>query len=732
MSSTWHPYSFRNRELTAHTRIAPTGNPLPASICTVDEGWEILLPGPPTRLGRYYASDLCRFFAEALGLSLRVRYLEGERPVAAPHTILLLPADDPLAPRLASEMAGAFYLSVKEDSITVVGKTERGTAQGVYYLEDAMRLLGLPCLGLEESEHAPLFSPRMTHSGTELDTFPDDYLAAVAHAGMDAIIVYAGHPDSHLHGFPDPDALWPGTGRGCCDFANLVWRAAGYGLDVYVYSQMICDRAPDAPDAHEYYDASFGRLFREAPGLRGLILVGESFEFPSRDPHTTGGRVQLKQKGDTRPSSGRYPSCDYPEMLSLVRDVVRAYTPDADIVFWSYNFGWTPAEARLSLIRTLPRDISYLVTFEVWERLSDEEGRRYSVADYSITYPGPCRIFREEAACAHECGLRLYTMGNTGGRTWDTGGCPYIPTPALWQERYAAIRRAKEEYGLSGLMENHHYGWLPSFLTLFAKNAFLTNGRPDAEMLAAIARRDFGGECGRAMEAWSFFDAGMRRLIPSVTDQYGPFRAGPTYPLLFFRTAKDLHPPRCPWAWHPAGGIWKLEYPDGVFGDVDNSLLRLSRVSETVASLERGVQTLAEGVAALGAPAGSEPSRQLAVARFLLATYVTAMHVMRWNVARRLLFALEAGESPARAEELYAALGITEPGKAALGAEMLGLLAAEEENVALGLMAYREDSSIGYEASMEYVFDEENAAWKLSELKLARAELSAYLNEKEG
>ena len=322
-----HDYSFRNRELCAYTRLAPTENTPAGGFAAIDETWEIVLPQSNDRLVRYFSGDLCRFFGDALGIYLRVRFSSDfAAELADPVHKILLCEECHAGIALGNVEATSFHLCVRADHILAVGKTVRGTAQAAYYLEDHMALYGRPVLDFEDARHAPLFSPRMTHSGTELDTFPDDYLAAVAHAGMDAIIVYAGHPDSHLHGFPDPDALWPGTGRGVCDFANLAWRAAGYGLDVYIYSQLICDRAPDAPDAWEYYDQSFGRIFREAPALRGLILVGESFEFPSRDPHTCGTRVQLRPKGDTRPSSGRYPSEDYPEMLSLVRDVVRTYT----------------------------------------------------------------------------------------------------------------------------------------------------------------------------------------------------------------------------------------------------------------------------------------------------------------------------------------------------------------------------------------------------------------------
>ena len=728
MNLNTHNYSFRNHSFNETKRLFATGNPVGEAPCLLTEDFEVVLPASDSRLARYYAADLSRFLNSAFGLALRIRFAEEIAPhLASPQRkILLLAEADAPALAVDSPMKGAFRILVTEDAVLIVGKTERGTAQGVYYLEDAMRLAGLPALAREEGVHAPLFSPRMTHSGTELDTFPDSYLEAVAHAGMDAIIVYAGHPDSHLHGFPDPDALWPGTGRGYCDFANLVWRAAGFGLDVYVYSQMICDKAPDDPEAYAYYDASFGRLFREAPGLRGLILVGESFEFPSKDPHTCGTRVQKRPKGDTRPSSGRYPSCDYPEMLSLVRDVCRAYTPDADIVFWSYNFGWTPKEARCALIERLPRDISYLVTFEVWERLLDEEGRRYNVADYSIAYPGPARIFCEEAEKAKECGLRLYTMGNTGGRTWDSGGAPYIPTPSQWQKRYEAIRKAQRDYGLVGLMENHHYGWLPSFLTLFAKNAFTTGGRSDEEMLRAIAVRDFGGEADRAMRGFALLDEGMSRVIPAMIDQYGPYRCGPTYPLLFTQTAAELRIPKKPWAWHPAGGIWRPVYPDEIFGDVDNTLLRLSRVRAAADRFGEGLALLETAARFAGVLSDGEASSIVAVTRYLYCSWVTARHVMEFNIAKRLLL-WEGEATPPREEELLSAIGLTARDGAGLAALLRRIIEAERENVALALTSWEADSSIGFEASMEYVFDHENAAWKLSELDRTLALLDDYM-----
>lgn len=724
-----HDYSFRNRDFTAVPPLSPTPNACGDRGVPIGEDWEIAVPRTDSRLFRYFTEDLRRFLEDAFGVSLRIRRVPDAPSYARTRRkcILLAREEDMPDCPVGSDEAGAYRIIVTESGVAVIGKTERGTAKGVYDLEDGMRLRGECSLLPGDRTRTPLFFPRMTHSGTELDTFPDSYLAACAHAGMDAVIVFAGHPDSNLHGFEDPEALWPGSGRGYCDFANLVWRAAGYGLDVYVYSDMICDVHPEDPEAEAYYDASFGALFRRCPGIRGLILVGESFEFPSHDPHTSGIRCQLRPAGETRVSPGWYPCEDYPQMVGLVKRTVRRYNPEADIVFWTYNWGWAEKEARLSLIEHLPRDISLLVTFDMWETFTGENGKPYRIDDYSISFPGPSKVFADEAEKAKEAGIRLYAMSNTGGRTWDSGAAPYLPVPFQWQKRYEALRSAHDRYGLCGLMENHHYGWLPSFLSLFAKNAFTSGGIPDGDMLSRIARRDYGGGAKKALAAWEQFSRGISRVIAANVDQYGPYRCGPTYPLLFGQTAGELEIPSVPWAWHKGGGIWNPVYPDPVFPDYESTLLRFARVREVRICFGEGLKLLEE--AGADAPLKEEILRQAAVARFLYCTYVTTEHVIGWTMASLLLSAAAEGDLPEGADAVLEALGLPDASPGSLAGYMRRTAEEETENVLRALECWRVDSSIGFEASMEYAFDDAAAEWKNRETERSLERLERYLTE---
>ena len=729
MNKTFCPYNFRNQDFSVNQRLHPNPNAEKSAGCVFSDDWDIVIPTTNSRLVKNYSQDLFSFFADAFGLCLHVRFVENykselENPK---RKIFLLTEAHQSGVCISSEQSGAFHIDVTADSVIIVGKSERGTAQGVYYLEDQMRLRGEAGILLENVEHAPLFSPRMTHCGFELDTFSDAFLSVAAHAGMDAIIVYAGHPDMNLHGFEDPDALWPGTGKGYCDFNNLVWRAEGYGLDVYIYSQIKCDIHPDDAEAADYYEQSFGTIFKKCPNLKGIIFVGESFEFPSKDPHTSGVRYQLKPQSDSRPSPGFYPSYDYPDLLKIVKNTIHAYNPSADIVFWSYNWGWAEKEARLALIESLPRDITLLVTFEMWEYLTDSQGDIYRIADYSISFPGPAQVFIDEAQKAKECGIRLYAMSNTGGRTWDIGSAPYIPVPQQWQKRYDALRVAKEKYGLCGLMENHHYGWMPSFLDLFVKNAFTTNSIPDNEFLEAIAKRDWGNAYPNVIKAWKLFSDGIAQVVASDIDQYGPYRCGPSYPLIFTQSQNELSFPSVTWAWHKGFEIWNPIYSDQVFSHVDNSIMRLRHVEKVTECFGKGVAILKKVFAGNELKERSSWVEQIAVADYTYCCYITATNVMRWNIAKQLLFAYNNDDMDIeKTEKLLKALSLSSYDRQSLVDYMCAIAQNEKQNVANALDCQRMDSRLGFEASMEYVFDPVTADWKNKETEESLLLLKQY------
>ncbi|HEV7213771.1 MAG TPA: hypothetical protein VGP33_01505, partial [Chloroflexota bacterium] len=354
-------YAFRKRLAVVHAPDWRDPAVLPGHAdAVVGEGWSVVVARDASALLLGVAQDLQDYLLISMGVSVLLRRVEDIAAATQPGSQSVVLATTRELPEEGATLtvARSYRLRSTADLIVICGFDERGAAQGSYFLEDQMNLRAAPFLAPADVQRQPLFSPRMIHSGWGLDEFPDAHLNAIAHAGLDAILLFVTGvdrtPDEHTH----RDGLH-GTGRHR-DIGDLIDRAAHYGLDVYLYSYLRSEKALSDPDAEAYYDSTYGALFQAYPQVKGVILVGESVEFPSSDPRTT-RRLRLTPSPDglpaDKPSPGWWPCTDYPEWLTLLKRVIRRHAPNAEIVFWTYNWGYAPEADRLALIRRLPEDI---------------------------------------------------------------------------------------------------------------------------------------------------------------------------------------------------------------------------------------------------------------------------------------------------------------------------------------------------------------------------------------
>ena len=224
--------------------------------------------------------------------------------------------------------------------------------------------------------------------------------------------------------------------------------------------------------------------------------------------------------------------------MNLLKKVVRQYNAKADIVFWTYNWGYQPEELRVKLIESLPTDMSLQATFEMFQPKYYGKSRG-KCADYTLSFEGPGDYFKSEAVAAKKRGVRLYSMTNTGGLTWDLGVIPYEPMPYQWIRRYKAMVKAHDDWGLCGLMESHHYGFTPSFISRLSNLVFLEPLEPMEEILEKILRAEFEEENYQAVDkGLGLWSEAIRHFTPSNLDQYGAFRVGPSYPFNLTRFNK--------------------------------------------------------------------------------------------------------------------------------------------------------------------------------------------------
>lgn len=690
-------FQFRQRLNAIHRpdRRAPGLQPDAGEVAIAD-GWHLVIEAAADDYTVGVAEDLQDYLFTSMQVStLLVREGSEAAAAVAGGTIRLTTAATCPACGEGLRVPRSYRLKVEAGCITICGADARGLGQGCYYLEDLLNLREGPFLSPREELREPLFQPRMIHSGWGIDQFPDSQLNAIAHAGMDAVLVFVKGPDK--------------TTTGYLDLNDLIDRAAHYGLDVYLYSYLLSERHPAAPDAEEYYESTYGALMRSCGRAKGIIFVGESCEFPSKDEHTT-GKLRLDptvdRSVDKRPSPGWWPCFDYPEWLNLLKRILRKYNPDLDIVFWTYNWGWAPEADRLALIANVPTDISVQATFEMFEDVV-KDGITTRCVDYTTSFAGPGKYFASEAQAAHERGLRLYTMSNTAGLSWDIGVIPYQPIPFQWDRRYQALRRAREQWGLAGTMDSHHYGWWPSFINELAKWAFWSPTPTTAEMAQQIAVRDFGAEAAPlVLKAWHHWSEAWTHYVPTNEDQYGPFRVGPAYPLLFQQEQEPF--PDAPYA-HFGNRILTTRYNPHKPEDLETEIGLLEKMA---AGFDAGLAHLQEALLLTPERKQAEANRMLGLGQFIRLCVQTTVNTKRWWLLKKALLEATGRDEAEKLLDKLIALG-----------------EAELENAAAAIPLVEADSRLGWEPSMEYMCDAEHLRWKLGQLRnVLEQELPAYVS----
>lgn len=693
-------YEFRKDLNCVHKKdrrdfsIKATGNEL-----AVENGWEIVIDSTASELVETTAKDLQDYFFVNMNVSVILKKVANITEFSGQkNSIIMATAKELKSFSGKFPEAKSYCLNVSKNNIIVCGSNERGMAQGSYYVEDMMNLKEAPILKQGEILRESLFSPRMTHSGWGMDEYPDAHLNAIAHAGMDAILVFAKYPDM--------------TTTGHLDFNDLIDRAARYGIDLYLYSYLKSLKHPSEKDAAEYYDSTYGKLLEACPRAKGIILVGESCEFPSKDVENTTGKLRdIIEDGilPAKPSPGWWTCFDYPEWLEMIKNTVRKYSPEAEIVFWTYNWGCTPEKDRLALINSLPEDVTLQVTFEMFEQRKFENAVK-PLMDYSITFPGPGKYFISESIAASKKNIRLYAMTNTGGRIWDFGTAPYVPVPQQWTKRHDAVLKAHEDWGLCGLMESHHYGFSPSMISELSKWRYWSPSFEISEVLEKIAIRDFGKAGAKyAIEAWRLWSDAMSKVPVTNEDQYGPLRIGAAYPFIFHpditRTFKSqvIDMPSIEHA-HFGGRIVKTFYHP--FENEQQSpgairfLIEIRALKNVISKWGNGINELEKALKTTPDNKKRKAQKMLGLGKFILTTLITTLHCKQWWILNQSLLS---------ERDVKTALSFVD--------KIENLLKTEITNAEQAIPLVDADSHLGWEPSMEYMTDSKHLEWKIKHSK---------------
>ena len=677
-------YEFRKRMLEVHKKdVRDFLLTVREDEFEIKDMTVISIPKDAQEVAVVAAQDFCDFLLKSMSVSAMVK----KGTSGAENKIELFLAEDKGIDLGEYKGYRGYRIDTDENGIKVYANDYRGMAQALYYLEFMMELRKAPFIKKGSVSRKPRFSPQMVHSGYGCDDYPDEHLNAIAHEGRDAILVFVKGVNLTTFGY--------------LDFNALIYRAKRYGIDVYAYSYLKSEVYPESEAAPAFYDSTYGELFKNCPEFKGVVLVGESVCFPSNTPK--------KPASDGIPSieeSSFYKPCpEYATLVRIIRDCCRKHNPDADIVFWTYNFNASPKEERVALINSLPTDITLQTTFTKSGRYK-LRGNVIGVADYSLVSEDPAESVVEEMKAAAERGIRLYVMANTAGLTWDFGTLPYEPFPYQWMRLYKNLFYAYENYGLCGLMESHHFGIYPSFISKLSKMCFELSTDSMQETLGMVLSAFFGEEniayTDAALQQWS---QAIRYITPTGEDQYGAFRVGPSYPFNFERIIKL---PSAPYA-HFGNSILVCEYcadiqarstviSKRIWGEIES-------LTEAKAYVDRGIKILEE----VENP-GEELERLINMGHFMSNYILTGINAKKWHTL------IVKFDSETDEEKVSAILD-----------EMEELLILERQNAVDTIQYVEKDSRLGWEPSMEYMTDKWHLEWKINHTDFViKKEIATY------
>jgi len=298
---------------------------------------------------------------------------------------------------------------------------------------------------------------------------------------------------------------------------------------------------------------------------------------------------------------------------------------------------------------------------------------------------------------------------------------PYEPFPERWTDRYNAMLKAREDYGLCGIMESHHYGYWPSFISKIEKLMFTQPLVADAEAIRAVACEYYGQQNAEAaIDAWHTISEALKYYPCSAENQYGPFRIGPAYPLVF---RYDVQIPTVPYAHFGGNTICFPDYASDGMYKISNGTTKIGLIQQRIpgeikamqtmhALLKEGHEKLEKLNDRLTGVRLADNLRLINMLKFMENTVITAIHVQQFYRQKCLM------RTQTEVDQLEATIK-----------EMIRIGEAEIANAEATIPLVEADSRLGWEPSMEYIGDARHLRWKIKQTKqVIESELPPYLD----
>ena len=661
--------------------------------------------------------------------------------LAKPESLPPVPTNDVTFVRAPLEGRESYRIDIGADGkVTITTEDDEGLRRAVYYYQDRVRAGDLaPCVRkpwvrnrIARCFFGPIKRPPLNHDELmdDVDYYPEPYLDRLAHEGINGLWLTVEWRDLAETSFTkrSPDAA-----RRLAKLRSTVDRCLKYGIKTWIFcieprrcgkddpllkehpelfgctvagESLMC---PLQPATQRYIEESVKDIFTQVPQLGGIMMISygerETTCLSRFDPLT--GRFN----GNCPRCAGLEPWRIHWETASAIMRGIRAAGSDAEYISWFYQPQVRPERGawNAEVARHLPDGVTLAYNFESGA-VKEQLGRLRNGGDYWLSYVGPAEGFRQVAEAGRQAGAPIGAKIQVGN-SHEVATVPFVPVPGLLYRKYKSMR----EMGVSTVLQCWYFGNYPGVMNKAAGElSFNSFDDDEATFLKRLAAPYWGKDAALVASVWQqLSDAYAEYPLSNDIQYYGPFHAGPAWPML-----ADV-------SLAPLARTWKPHDPPS--GDAIGEGLENHTIEEASILAAR----MANG-ARVRTPDGSDALKTLA------SRWGGDFERMRdIGVMKALALQFQSGSDifdfyRDRATALYESrvLGNTAAARAAV--RRMGKAVTREEAVTRELLPLaKSDSRLGFHSEAEaHQYHPAKLEWRLGELattKVRLAEIDAAL-----
>lgn len=467
-----------------------------------------------------------------------------------------------------------YAISIGKNGVTVVAETPRAAARALFRLQAMMRLRRAPFLvkGHYDSEKdlspAVAYPAFKTMSTVEMDfptAFHENYLKRLARA------LYSGfHLNLQMALYVKSDLLSefdnPKAEENLETLRKIVAEAARFGLDVYLsyYLEPIKEdhpafqRLPEIRGSRfvgtdnlyicccshnlvrRFYTEQASRLFREVPGLGGLLMISGCegwLHCHTACAQVPDGRCECPRCRELEPERS------VADMFNMMAAGVKKVAPEAEFVVWNYGIhAWSDVKGA-KFVSYLSPDCTVMANFDTGDDFK-LEGAEATYFDYSFTCVGPSTPYKTQIGIVQSRKMKMMAKCESG-TPLEYCALQYVPAMTRWERKFSNIINM----GTVGAVFNWKFVGYTEGLS--QELAGLMSGGEQKSALKRLAAQHFGSDnVDLLMKAWRKFDRAIDFhpfSIGSAGYFRGPFYIGPAQPLLLTTDTPADIPPSFYW-----------------------------------------------------------------------------------------------------------------------------------------------------------------------------------------